>query len=105
MSLYFEEEPEFCCMTAAAVAVEENETVSGDSYSFFEEDGGLTMILSDGVGSGESASKDSSRIVDLTERILDAGLGLRMAVQLLDTMAGQRATRAGWRRWICAGST
>lgn len=88
VSLYFEEEPEFCCMTAAAAAVEENETVSGDSYSFFEEDSGLTMILSDGVGSGESASKDSSRIVDLTERILDAGLGLRMAVQLLDTMAG-----------------
>ena len=58
VSLYFEEEPEFCCMTAAAVAVEENETVSGDSYSFFEEDGGLTMILSDGVGSGESASQD-----------------------------------------------
>ena len=26
--------------------------------------------------------------MDLTERILDAGLGLRMAVQLLDTMAG-----------------
>lgn len=87
VSLYFEEEPAFCCMTAAATAVEENETVSGDSYSFLEEDGGLTMILSDGVGSGESAQKDSSRIVDLTERILDAGLGLRMAVQLLDTMA------------------
>ncbi|MDO4292836.1 MAG: PP2C family protein-serine/threonine phosphatase [Eubacteriales bacterium] len=88
VSLYFEEEPAFCCLTAAATAVEENETVSGDSYSFWEEDDGVTMILSDGVGSGECAARDSGRIVDLTERILDAGLGVRMAVQLLDGMVG-----------------
>lgn len=85
-TLYFEEEPDYCFMTAAATAIKENETVSGDSYSFYEEDGGLTMILSDGVGSGEAAAKDSSRIVDLTEQILDAGLGAEMAVQMLNGM-------------------
>ncbi|MDO4332961.1 MAG: PP2C family protein-serine/threonine phosphatase [Eubacteriales bacterium] len=88
VNLYFEEEPAYCCMTAAATAVKENETVSGDCYSFFEEDDAVTMILSDGVGSGESAAKDSSRIVDLTEQILDAGLGEKMAVQMLNGMVG-----------------
>lgn len=88
VNLYFEEEPVFCCMTAAATAVKENETVSGDCYSFFEEDDAVTMILSDGVGSGECAAKDSSRIVDLTEQILDAGLGEKMAVQMLNGMVG-----------------
>lgn len=88
VNLYFEEEPAFCYMTAAATAIKENETVSGDSYSFFEEDNGLTVILSDGVGSGGEAARDSSRIVDLTERILDAGLGTRMAVQMLNSMVG-----------------
>lgn len=88
VSLYFEEEPAFCCLTAAATAVKENETVSGDSHSFWEEDGAITMILSDGVGSGENAQQDSSRVVDLTEQILDAGLGGRMAVQLLNGLIG-----------------
>ncbi|MFR6590936.1 MAG: hypothetical protein ACLURV_13450 [Gallintestinimicrobium sp.] len=60
------------------------------------------MILSDGVGSGESAARDSGRIVDLTERILDAGLGPDMAM-LLNGMAGAEGTKTGWRRLICAG--
>lgn len=94
VNLYFEEEPAFCCMTAAATAIKENETVSGDCYSFFEEDDAVTMILSDGVGSGESAARDSSRIVDLTEQILDAGLGERMAVQMLNGMVGTEGDEA-----------
>lgn len=88
VNLYFEEEPAFCYMTAAATAIKENEMISGDSYSFFEEDNSLTIILSDGVGSGEEAAGDSSRIVDLTEQILDAGLGVRTAVQMLNSMVG-----------------
>ena len=88
VSLYFEEEPIFSCLTAAACATEETESVSGDSYSFLETDDSVAMILSDGVGSGESAARDSGRIVDLTERILDAGLGPDMAMLLLNGMAG-----------------
>lgn len=88
VNIYFEEEPEFCCMTAAATAIKEGETVSGDCYSFFEQDDAMTLILSDGVGSGEIAAKDSERIVDLTEQILDAGLGERMAAQILNGMVG-----------------
>lgn len=94
VSLYFGEEPVFSCMTAAATAVKENETVSGDSYSFLEGDDCLTMILSDGVGSGPVAAGDSSRIVELTEQILDAGLGGRMAVQMLNTMVGAEGDEA-----------
>ena len=88
VSLYLEEEPIFSCLTAAACATEETESVSGDSYSFLETDDSVAMILSDGVGSGESAARDSGRIVDLTERILDAGLGPDMAMLFLNGMAG-----------------
>lgn len=88
VSLYFEEEPIFSCLTAAACATEETESVSGDSYSFLETDDSVSMILSDGVGSGENAARDSGRIVDLTERILDAGLGPDMAMLFLNGMAG-----------------
>lgn len=94
VSLYFEEEPVYCCLTAAATAVKENETVSGDSYSFLEGDDSLTAILSDGVGSGPAAAKDSSGIVNLTEQLMEAGLGGRMAVQMLDTMLGVEGNEA-----------
>lgn len=94
VNLYFGEEPSYCCLTAAATAVKENETVSGDSYSFREGDDSMTMILSDGVGSGPAAAGDSSRIVDLTEQILEAGLGGRMAVQMLNTMVSAEGAEA-----------
>ena len=40
------------------------------------------------MGSGQEAERDSSRVVDLTEQILDAGLSGRMAVQLLNSLIG-----------------
>ena len=86
VSLYFEEEPSYCYMTAVSSAIKENEVVSGDSFSFLEEDGNVTMILSDGMGSGEQAAQDSGRIVDLAERILEAGLDGKSAVRMLNTM-------------------
>ncbi len=88
VTLYFAEEPVFCYLSASATAIRENEAVSGDSFSFFEADGTVTAILSDGVGSGDRAAKDSGRIVDLTEQILDAGLGCRMAAGMLGNLLG-----------------
>lgn len=87
VNVYFEEEPAFCYLSASATAVRENETVSGDSFSFFEEDGKVTAILSDGVGSGETAAADSSRVVDLTERMLETGLDCRTTLEMLNGMA------------------
>ena len=53
VSLYFEEEPIFSCLTAAACATEETESVSGDSYSFLETDDSVAMILSGSWFRGE----------------------------------------------------
>ncbi len=88
VTLYFEEEPVFCYMSASATAIRENEPISGDSFSFFEADGTVTAILSDGVGSGDRAAKDSGRIVDLAEQILDAGLDCQTAVGMLGNLLG-----------------
>lgn len=63
VSLYFEEEPIFSCLTAAACATEETESVSGDSYSF---SGNGRQRCHDFVGWSwfrESAARDSGRIV------------------------------------------
>ena len=90
---YFLEEPQFQFLTGAAKAVRESEKVSGDNYSFWESDNGrVAVILSDGMGSGEKACRDSGRVIELTERFLEAGFCKESAIQMINgalTAAGQ----------------
>ncbi len=81
----FLEEPNFHILTGVAKAVKETEKVSGDNYSFYEEDHGrMAVILSDGMGSGEKASRDSGRVIEMTERLLEAGFRKESAVQMVN---------------------
>lgn len=81
----FVEEPRFAVLTGAARAVKETETVSGDNYSIVEsEDGKLILLLSDGMGSGEKACADSDQVLDLMEKLLEAGYHYRAAVNLVN---------------------
>ena len=90
---YFLEEPKFHLLTGAAKAVKETEKVSGDNYSFYEgDDGKMVVILSDGMGSGEKACRDSERVIELTERLLEAGFRKESAIQMINgalTASGQ----------------
>ena len=82
---YFLEEPKFLLLTGTAKAVKETEKVSGDNYSFYEsENGRMVAILSDGMGSGEKACRDSERVIELTERFLEAGFGKEAAIQIIN---------------------
>lgn len=59
--------------------------MSGDNYSFYEADTGkLVAILSDGMGSGEMACRDSGRVIEMMERLLEAGFGKESAVQMIN---------------------
>lgn len=81
----FVEEPKFHVLTGVAKAVKETETVSGDNYSFLEtKEGSLTVILSDGMGSGKKACKDSELVIELMEKLLEAGFGRETAVQMIN---------------------
>lgn len=91
VNLYFQEEPFFSCMTGAAVAIREGERISGDSFSFSEQDNHITILLSDGVGSGETASADSGQVVELAEQILEAGLSGYMTVQMMNSLMRTQA--------------
>lgn len=82
---YFLEEPPYHLLTGFARAVKESEKVSGDSYSFCEADTGrLLVLLSDGVGSGEEARRESERVIEMMERFLEAGFGKETAVQMVN---------------------
>lgn len=81
----FVEEAPFAFLTGSARAVKETESVSGDNYSIVEsEQGKLTILLSDGMGSGEKACEDSEMVLDLMEKFLEAGYSYGTALNLVN---------------------
>lgn len=85
-SYTFREEARFVVLTGAARAVKETESKSGDNYAVLEsEKGRITLLLSDGMGSGEKACEDSETVLDLMEKLLEAGYKPKAAVNLVNS--------------------
>ncbi len=81
----FVEEPVFLAVPGYAKAVKENETVSGDNYTLLETASGeLSVLLADGMGSGEVAGKDSEAVLEMLEHFLEAGADMESAMQLVN---------------------
>lgn len=60
--------------------------VSGDSFSMLDLPGGKQgVILSDGMGAGEAAYRESMLVVELLEELLNAGFPKETALQMLNT--------------------
>lgn len=85
-TFYYMEEAKFHVLTGVAKAVKETEKISGDNYVFFETNpGNLTAVLSDGMGSGDKACMDSTMVVELMEKFLEAGFQTEMAIQMINS--------------------
>ena len=83
---YFVQEAKFHVLTGVAKAVKETEKISGDNYAFFEGNAGnLTAVLSDGMGSGEKACTDSTMVVDLMQKLFEAGFQMEVAIQMINS--------------------
>jgi len=81
----FVEEPGFMVLPGYARATRENEVISGDNYSIVESvKGQFTLLLSDGMGSGEKACEDSEKVLDIMEKLLEAGYDIPTAISLLN---------------------
>lgn len=62
------------------------EAVSGDTFLMQDlPDGKKGIALSDGMGSGEPAFRESGRVVELLEELLEAGFPVETAIQMLNT--------------------
>ena len=62
-------------------------SIRGDNYTFVESQGSqVVMSLSDGMGSGEQADRESRQVVELTEQLLEAGFSARSALKLVNTV-------------------
>lgn len=74
---------------AAAVGIASvrcrTQTVSGDRGTYFKtEDGTLWVILTDGMGTGPEAARESKHVSIILERFLQAGIGPEFALKLLE---------------------
>lgn len=60
--------------------------ISGDNFSLLELEGGKQgVILSDGMGAGQSAFRESAMVVEVLEELLNAGFPKETALQMLNT--------------------
>ncbi len=86
IEIIFEEEPAFYAVHGVARLTKDGAPVSGDNFSFLEkEDGELVLSLSDGMGFGTRACKESELVVDLLERFIEAGVTKDTAIRMLNS--------------------
>ncbi len=80
------EGPQYHVLSGVAKIGKGRRKISGDSFSMLDLPGGKSgAILSDGMGAGEIASRESAKVVELLEELLEAGFPKETAVQMLNT--------------------
>ena len=80
------ERPKFHTIQGVAKIGKGCEKISGDNFSLIELPGGKQgVILSDGMGAGQAAFRESSMVVEVLEELLDAGFPKQTALQMLNT--------------------
>lgn len=63
------------------------EKVSGDKGSYFKTDAGvLCVLLSDGMGCGDEAARDSDQVVSILEKFLRSGVDPAVAMKILNSV-------------------
>ena len=81
-----EAEP-YCVSVGVASMKKSGEAVSGDRGTYFKtEQGVLCIILSDGMGSGEQAARESVAAIRILERFLRTGIEPALAMKMLNSV-------------------
>ena len=86
-----QEESKFYMVSYNAMAPKSGESQIGDSYTFGNtKDGCYMTILSDGMGFGPEAGKESKATVDLVEKFIEAGFDENITVNTVNSIMGMR---------------
>jgi stage II sporulation protein E len=85
-TLVFEEEPKFYTLNGVARLPKDGAQISGDNFSFLNlEVGQSVLTLSDGMGSGIKACKESEMVIELIEKFLEAGFQKETAIRMMNS--------------------
>lgn len=83
----FVEDGKYRMLHGVARAAREGEWISGDNFTFNDNlPRQVILSLADGMGSGPVASEESSRVIELTEQLLETGFSARAALKLVNTV-------------------
>lgn len=85
-TILFVERTNFEVIYGIEKAVKGEEQISGDNFSLYHcREGQFVAALSDGMGSGIAAYKESERVIDLLEQFLEAGFTKETAVRMINS--------------------
>lgn len=76
----------FYALSGVASEKEEGSSVSGDNFSLFSmENGHYHVCVSDGMGSGPSAFRESDMVVELMQKFMEAGFPQETAIRMMNS--------------------
>ncbi len=108
-TVLFVEETRYCLLYGISRVPKEGELLSGDSFSYFQNDQGAAVLsLSDGMGSGREAAAESRKLIELLEQFLEAGVSEETALGLINSASVyERKAAPLWTSapWICTAAT
>ena len=85
-SVVLYEENQFYALSGVATKKKTGSQANGDSCSMFQLDDGMYHVcVSDGMGSGKQAQAESTLVVDLLEKLLEAGFSRESALKLMNS--------------------
>ena len=85
-SIVLYEENQFYALSGVATKKKTGSQANGDSCSMLQLDDGMYHVcVSDGMGSGKQAQAESTLVVDLLEKLLEAGFSRESALKLMNS--------------------
>lgn len=92
--IWFREDPGYHMLYEVVRETKEESDMSGDNFSCMRlPEGKAVLGLSDGMGTGEQAAKDSEAVMELAEKLLCAGYGEEAAARLINALLVQRGNK------------
>ena len=84
-TVLFTEDVNYKVLYGVARITKEEEMVSGDNYACACENGQFVICLSDGMGSGLEASRESETVVELLEQFITSGFSRETAARMINS--------------------
>lgn len=84
-TVLFTEDVNYKVLYGVARVTKERETVSGDNYACACTDEQFVMCLSDGMGSGVDACRESETVVELLEQFVTSGFSRETAARMINS--------------------
>ncbi len=93
-TICYREDTAFHMMYEVAKAVKEESPMSGDNFSCIKLSEGKAIFgLSDGMGTGETAARDSEAVMELAEKLLSAGYDEEAVARLINAILVQKGNK------------